>query len=196
MVRGRLRLRRAGRRSATASSTVGAFAHSRANSAQNTRAHVSASGSARWLTSTSIPSDAASDASPRRRASGAKRRASAMVQSTGGSGHVESRALERLAQDAPVEGGGVRDEHASFEQRREVRAARSARLGRLVDHRLRDAGEALNPARQRAPHPHERRAAVVQLAAPDEHRADLGELAASPAEPVRLDVDGEELGGP
>ena len=48
------------------------------------------------------------------------------------------------------------------------------------DERLRDADE-------RAP-------AVVQLAAADQHRADLGQLAALAREPVGLGVDGEELG--
>ena len=83
----------AGRRapsSATASPTVVACAHSFENSAQNTRAHVSASGSARCTPSTSMPSASASAASPRRRCSGASRRASATVQRTGGSGHVSA----------------------------------------------------------------------------------------------------------
>ncbi len=66
---------------------VGALAHSLGNRAQNTRAHVRASGRARWTSSTSMPSASASEASPRRRTSGAKRRASATVQTTGGSGH-------------------------------------------------------------------------------------------------------------
>ena len=35
----------------------------------------------------------------------------------------------------------------------------------------------------------------MQLAAADEHRADLGHLAAVAAEPVGLGVDGDELGG-
>jgi hypothetical protein len=81
-----LRARRRERSRSTASPTVTAFAHSFGNSAQNTRAHVSASGSARCTSSTSIPSDPASDASPRLRTSGAKRRASATVQTTGGFG--------------------------------------------------------------------------------------------------------------
>ena len=37
--------------------------------------------------------------------------------------------------------------------------------------------------------------AVVQLAAADEHRADLGQLARVAAEAVGLGVDDEELGG-
>ena len=59
---------------------------SRQPPAQKTRAHVSASGSARCTSSTSMPSDPASDASPRFRTSGANRRARATVQITGGFG--------------------------------------------------------------------------------------------------------------
>ena len=79
-----------GRSSASASATVRAFAHSRGSSAHSTRAHVSASGSARCVAATSIPSASASEASPRRRCSGASRRASATVHITGGSGHSSS----------------------------------------------------------------------------------------------------------
>ena len=84
---GRWRTGRRGRSSASPSPTVRALAASRGSSAHSTRAHVSASGSARWVASTSIPSASASDARPRRRCSGANRRASAIVHSTGGSGH-------------------------------------------------------------------------------------------------------------
>ena len=65
---------------------VTAFAHSFGNRAQNTRAHVRASGRARCTSSTSMPSDPASGASPRLRARGAKRRASCTVQIAGGFG--------------------------------------------------------------------------------------------------------------
>ena len=81
-----LRARRRERSRDTASPTVAALAHSRGNSAQNTRAHVRASGSARCTSATSIPSESASDASPRLRTSGAKRRASVTVHSAGGEG--------------------------------------------------------------------------------------------------------------
>jgi hypothetical protein len=64
---------------------------------------------------------------------------------------------------------------------------------RLVDHRLRDAGEALDAARQRRADADERLPAVVQLAAADEHGADLGQLARVAGLPVRLRVDDEEL---
>ena len=66
--------------------------------------------------------------------------------------------------------------------------------GRGVDHRLRDAGEALDAARQRAFRPHQRVECVVQLAAAHQHGADLGQLAEVAGEPVGLGVDGEELG--
>src|SRR5918992_3046687 len=74
------------RRRSSASATVWALAHSRGKSAQNTRAHVRASGRARWTSVTSMPSESASGASERLRESGAKRRASWTVQSTGGFG--------------------------------------------------------------------------------------------------------------
>ena len=51
------------------------------------------------------------------------------------------------------------------------------------------------PARERRGDADERRPAVVQLAAADQHRADLRQLAALAREAVRLRVDGEELGG-
>ena len=60
---------------------------------------------------------------------------------------------------------------------------------------LRDAGEALDPARQRPRHAHQRLEALVQLAAADQHGADLGQLAVLAGSAVGLHVDGEELGG-
>ena len=66
---------------------------------------------------------------------------------------------------------------------------------RLVDHRLGDPGEALDPARERRADRQQRLPAVVQLAPADEHRAHLGHLARVAAEPVRLGVDDEELRG-
>ncbi len=72
---------------ATASAIVSAFAHSRGNSAHSTRAHVSASASARCAISTSIPSASARTLNPRRFCSGNNLRASAAVHRTGGFGH-------------------------------------------------------------------------------------------------------------
>ena len=82
--------RRRERRRSSAWPIVTALAHSFGNSAQNTRAHVRASGSARWTSRTSIPSASASEASPRRVTSGAKRRASCTVHRTGGRGQGSS----------------------------------------------------------------------------------------------------------
>ena len=65
---------------------VAALAHRRGKSAQKTRAQVRASGSARWTSVTSMPSESASVASPRLRARGAKRRARVTVHSAGGAG--------------------------------------------------------------------------------------------------------------
>jgi hypothetical protein len=72
--------------SASASPTVRACAHRRANSAQSTRAHVSASGQRAVDGADLDPERVGERASPRARCSGASRRASATVHSTGGSG--------------------------------------------------------------------------------------------------------------
>jgi len=61
---------------------------------------------------------------------------------------LEARTLERLGEDASVERRRVRDQHAPLEQLGE-RAQRILGRGRLVDHRLADAGEALDPAPER-----------------------------------------------
>ena len=103
-------------------------------------------------------------------------------------------ALEGLAQHALVEGGVVGDEHASFELLGEVGQDRVGRR-RGVDHRLRDLREALDRARQRRAAVDERLPAIVQLAAADEHGADLGQLARRARLAVGLGVDDEELGG-
>ena len=102
---------------------VGRVRAHRGNSAQNTRAHVSASGSARWAPSTSIPSDSASGASPRWRCSGAKRAARRDGAQHGGDRPVHARALEAPAQHAPVEAGVVRDQHAAAQPARPARPA-------------------------------------------------------------------------
>ena len=109
-------------------------------------------------------------------------------------GPRQRRAVEGLAQHARVEAGVVRDEHPPAHLRRQLgQHALGRRRG--VDHRLRDAGEALDAARERLRDADERAPAVVQLAAADQHRADLGQLAEVLAEPVGLGVDGEELRG-
>ena len=108
----RARRRRRGASSATASPTVAAFAHSRPNSAQNTRAQVSASASARWLISTSMPSDAGQRREPAlalQRREAARERDRAQHRRIG---PLQAGAVERLAQHAPVERRGVGDEHA------------------------------------------------------------------------------------
>ena len=180
--------------SASASPIVGAFAHRRPNSAQNTRAHVRASGSARWTSSTSTPSAAASVASPRRRCSGANRRASATVQITGGSGHSSAARANAWRSTRTSKRGVVGDQHAAAQQRGQPWQHVLGRR-RGVDHRLRDPGEALDAAPERVRDADQRVPLVVQLAAADEHRPDLGQLAALAAEPVGLGVEGDELGG-
>ena len=106
----------------------------------------------------------------------------------------------------PVEAGAREGlgQHAAVERPRCGRRARARgalgelgqrRLGRrrLVDHRLRDPGEALDAARQRRADAHQRLPAVVQLAPADEHGADLGDLARVARQAVRLRVDDQEL---
>ena len=88
----------------------------------------------------------------------------------------------------------MRDEHAAVELVGEV-GQDGVRRRRRVDHLLRDLREALDRARQRRGAVDERLPAVVQLAAADEHRADLGQLARLPGAAVGLRVDDEELGG-
>jgi hypothetical protein len=88
----------------------------------------------------------------------------------------------------------VRNEDATFEQLGQL-GQRGLGRGRLVDHRLGDAGEALDPAGERRAGLHEGLPAVVQLAPADEHGPDLGQLAGVARLPVRLGVDDEELGG-
>ena len=114
------------------------------------------------------------------------------MQITGGSGHWSCARSNACAQHAAVERGAVGDEHAALEQ---VGQIGQRRLGgrRLVDHRLGDPRVVLDPARQRPLHAHQRLPALVQLAAADQHRPDLGQLAGVAGEPVGLGVDDEEL---
>ena len=109
-------------------------------------------------------------------------------------GPGERGAVEGLAQHARVEARVVRDEHPPAHLRRQL-GQHALRRRRGVDHRLRDAGEALDAARQRLRDADQRAPALVQLAAADQHRADLGQLAEVLAEAVGLGVDGEELRG-
>ena len=67
--------------------------------------------------------------------------------------------------------------------------------GRRVDHRLPDPREALDVAPERLGDADQRVPLLVQLAAADEHRADLGQLASLAAEAVGLGVEGDELRG-
>jgi hypothetical protein len=99
---------------------------------------------------------------------------------------------ERLHEHAAVERRAVGDEHAPAQLHGEVGQHGLGRR-RLVDHRLCDPGEALDPARERRAHAQQRLPAVVQLAAADEHGADLGQLARVARQPVGLGVDDEEL---
>ncbi|MFN8202086.1 MAG: hypothetical protein U0S48_05950 [Solirubrobacteraceae bacterium] len=103
-------------------------------------------------------------------------------------------ALAGLAQDAAVEARVVGDEHAPVQRGDEI-GEDDLGLRRLVDHRLRDAGEPLDPARQRRADRAQRGEAVVQLTAAHEDRPDLGDLAGIAAQAVGLGVDGQELGG-
>ena len=90
---------------------------------------------------------------------------------------LERRAREGLAQHAHVEGRVVGHQHAPAQQLRHLRQHVLGRR-RGVDHRLRDAREALDPAPERVGHADQRVPLVVQLSPADEHRPDLGQLAA------------------
>ena len=109
-------------------------------------------------------------------------------------GPAQPSALEGLAQHAAVERRAVGHQHAPAQLRGQLGQLRLGRR-RLVDHRLGDAGEALDPARERRAHGQQRLPALVQLAPADEHGADLGQLAGVARQPVRLGVDDEELRG-
>ena len=86
------------------------------------------------------------------------------------------------------------DQHAAAQQLAQLRQHVLGR-GRRVEHRLRDAREALDPAPERVRDADQRVPLVVQLAAADEHRPDLGQLAALARQAVGLGVEGDELRG-
>ena len=86
------------------------------------------------------------------------------MQSAGGVGPVEAGALERLAQHADVEARVVGDQHPPLEQLAPARRSTSSGGGAPSTIALRDPGEALDPARERALRPHERVEGLVQLA--------------------------------
>ena len=169
----------------------------RPNSAQNTRAHVSASGSARWPSSTSMPSAPASGGEPalalRAARSGARARPCTAPAGRASPGPARSNAC---AQHAPVE----RRASARPARGRAMRRASSRQdlLGRrrVVDHRLRDAGEALDAARQRPRHaaPATRSARAARRRRRARHRP-RSARSRSPGSAVGLGVDGEELRG-
>ena len=141
-----------------------------ARRARRTRARTCARpGSARWTSSTSTPSAAASVASPRRRCSGAKRRAIETVQITGGAGHSSAARANAWrstrTSKAALWATSTRPRSSSATLRQHLLGRR-----RGVDHRLRDAREALDPAPERVRDADQRVPLVVQLAPADEHR--------------------------
>ncbi len=107
-------------------------------------------------------------------------------------GPLEAGAREGLPEHATVERGVVGDEHPSRETGGELREDDVAGR-RAVHHRLRDAGEPLDPPTEGGVGADEGRPALVQLAAAGEHGGHLGELAALAAAAVGLGVDDEEL---
>jgi hypothetical protein len=168
----RLRGARCGRSSASASPIVRRVRAQRGNSAQNTRAQVSASGSARCTAPTSIPSASASAASPRRRCSGASRRASATVHSTGGSGQSSAGARERLLQHAAVEARVVGDEHAPAAAARRSLAGHGEGGGAASTMACEMPVKRWMPRPERLSTPDAASPSVVELAAADQHGAD------------------------
>ena len=182
------------RRAARARPRSSARSRTGARTARRTRARTCARPAARGgPSSTSIPSAAASVASPRRRCSGANRRASCTVQITGGAGHSSAARANAWRSTRTSKRRVVGHQHPPAQHRRQLGQHVLGR-GRRVDHRLRDPREALDAAPERVRHADERVELVVQLAAADQHRADLGQLAAIAGEPVGLGVEREELG--
>ena len=141
-----------------------------------------------------MPSDPASGASPRFRASGANRRASCTVHSTGGFGQSMPARSNACRSTPHVEARVVGDQHAPLEQVGDLGQHLLGRR-RSVHHALCNAGEALDAARERPLDLHERVVGLVELPTADQHRADLGHLAEVAAVAVRLGVEGDELGG-
>ena len=183
---------RRGRSSASASPTVRAFAHSRGSSAHSTRAQVSRVGqrAVRGLDLDPERVGERGEAAP-----ALQRREPARERDRAHDRRVrplELGALERLLEHADVEARRVGDEDAAAQLLGQLRQHLLGRR-RLVDHRLRDPGEALDAAPERLGDADERAPAVVQLAAADQHGADLGQLAALLRLAVGLRVDGEEL---
>jgi hypothetical protein len=84
------------------------------------------------------------------------------------------------------------DEDAARAGDRRTREA-PPRGRRHVDHRLRDAGEALDPRESGALTDTSDDHESCSSPPPDQHGADLGELAGGALAAVGLDVDGEEL---
>ena len=108
-------------------------------------------------------------------------------------GPLQAGALEGLPEHAAVERRRVGDEGAPGQTAGQLRQDAAGRR-RLGDHLLRDPGQALDAARERSLHAHERLESLVQLPAADQHGAHLGQLAVLAGGAVGLDVDGEELG--
>ncbi len=107
-------------------------------------------------------------------------------------GPVEAGAFERLCQHPAVERGVVRHQHAALHQPRQLGQHLGGRRS-PVHHRLADPGEALDPARERHLHAHQRLPAVMELAPAHEHGAHLGHLAQVAGAPIGLGVDAQQL---
>ena len=131
-----------------------ACAHNRPKSAHRIRAQVSASASARWVVSTGTPSEVGQcrelalpyqRRQPARHRDGAERPAGRATSTARTSERLlAARACRKLALCATITRPSSRSLRAP--------AGSPRRRRRLVHHVLRDAGEALDPARQRSPH--------------------------------------------
>ena len=183
-----------GSSAAIASATVPALAHRRGNSAHSTRAQVSASASARWATADLDPERVGEHgqlalALQRQHHPGQRRRA-------------EHRRVGPLADRSRSNAWrSTRRSTARCGRPSRGPASRSASSGSTASGQ----GAASTiawvmpvkrwmPAPQRRARAHQRAPAIVQLAAADQHRADLGHLAGVAAEAVGLGVDDQELG--
>ena len=99
---------------------------------------------------------------------------------------------EGAPQRAHVEARAVRHQHPAAQATGEL-GQRPFGRRRGVHHLLRDPGQALHRPRERRARRHQRRPAVVQLAAAHQDRAHLGHLAVLARRAVGLHVHAQEL---
>ncbi len=160
-----LRARRRERSRSRASPTVTAFAHRRGKRAQNTRAQVRASGSARCTSFTSMPS-AVGQGAPARACGPGGRSAGPARPCTGPGGRGQSRPARSNAwRRTRVSKRALCATSTRPSSSPAISGQHLVHRGGAVHHPLGDAGEALDAPGQRALGAHERVEGLVQLAA-------------------------------